>query len=101
MQSDAIVQVGLDGRGRLYVKPESTMFPYIYREAMEVSWDAEGRYLCGPEPPRAHLETRPWWFRQILAAAKEQGVELLVRSETSWHNVSDSDKHQILVRSNA
>ena len=87
MEQDAIAAIGIDEAGRLYVVPRSRSFPYIYREAMEIGWDATGRCLHAPPPPRAQLETPAWWFRRILAAAKEQGCLLQTDSQTTWINV--------------
>ena len=81
MIRDDIAQVKIDEAGRLCVVPASSSFPYIYREAMEVHWDNEGRFLYSPKP-------REWsyvrWFQQILAAAKEQACVLEVTSATEW-----------------
>lgn len=66
--------------------PQSARFPYVYREAMEVHWDATGNYLFGPRP-------REWsyidWFRQILKAASTQGCSLVVAGTTRWSNVPE------------
>ncbi len=95
MSSDGIAEVGIDARGRLYVTPESQAFPYIYREAMEVHWDAQCGYLHGPPPPRAELASPAWWFRQILAAAKAQGCQLQLGPQTRWRNLSTDTRKQI------
>ena len=85
MSLDVIKEVEIDASGRLLVKPGSERFPYIYREAMEVGWDAEGNFLFSPKP-------REWsylhWFAQILEAARTQGCELRVSDETRWSNVA-------------
>ena len=66
------------------VKPATATFPYIYREAMAVHWDAERLRLYGPKP-------RDWsyvrWFKQIGDAAREQGVQLELRHTTLWTGV--------------
>ena len=36
---DNIVEVGIDDKQRLYVRPERQTFEYIYRAAAEVGWD--------------------------------------------------------------
>jgi len=83
---DTIRQVEIDEAGRLLVTPDSTRFPYIYREAMEVHWDDARGFLFAPKP-------REWsyldWFRQILEAAKAQGGELRLSERTRWINVPD------------
>jgi len=73
MRADEIEAVGIEGNGSLWVKPATSTFPFIYREAMEVHWDDERRCLYSPKP-------REWsylrWFRQIRDAARDQGTEL-------------------------
>ena len=82
---DVIKEVRIDAGGRLCVGPGSERFPYVYRAAMEVGWDAEGNFLFSPRP-------REWsyvdWFGQILEAARAQECELRVSDETKWSNVS-------------
>ena len=84
MRADTIAAVGIDDGGSLWVKPATATFPYIYREAMEVHWDAERLRLYGPKP-------REWsyvrWFKQIRDAAREQGVQLEVGPTTSWTGI--------------
>jgi hypothetical protein len=81
---DIITEVEIDGSGRLLVTPGSERFPYIYREAMEVGWNAEGRFLFSPRPRQwSYLD----WFRQILGAARTQGCDLRVSDATQWRNV--------------
>lgn len=84
MQSDEIVEVGIDEQGSLYVQPRATKFPLIYREAMEVGWDQQRQRLFSPKP-------REWsyvqWFRQLREGAKEQGVLLQLVPTTTWSNV--------------
>jgi hypothetical protein len=81
---DIIEEIGIDEANRLYVKPSTATFPYIYREAMEVHWDGEGHFLYGAPP-------RKWsfvdWFNQILLAAQEQGCRLHLAPGTSWVNI--------------
>lgn len=84
MQSDLIEAVGIDESGSLWVKPATATFPYIYREAMEVHWDAERACLYSPKP-------REWpytaWFRQIRDAAREQGYDLTLTPATTWNGI--------------
>jgi hypothetical protein len=96
MDNDAISEIGIDDKDRLYVMPLTKTFPYIYREAMEVGWDDEGRYLFAPTSPRAQLATPIWWFQRILGAAKEQACELRIKPETKWHNIPVELKNEIV-----
>ena len=55
MRAETIAAVWIDDGGSLWVKPATATFPYIYREAMEVPWDAER--LCLSAPSRASGRT--------------------------------------------
>ncbi len=92
MTKDGIATVAIDDLGRLCVMPLSAIFPYIYREAMEVGWDQDGKFLYSPIP-------REWsygrWFQQIIAATKEQGCELVVSETTIWENVPEPVRLEI------
>jgi len=93
MQQDAIAEIGIDAKDRLYVKPCSVALPYIYREAMEVHWDSDGLFLYSPKP-------REWsyaqWFKQIVAAAREQSCQLAISQSTTWVNIPASVQAEIL-----
>lgn len=92
MEIDQIKEVYIDSSGRLFVQPQSKAFPYIYREAMEVSWDSSAQALHGPVP-------REWsysqWFLQILSAAKEQGCVLALSANKHWRNIPALVKEEI------
>jgi hypothetical protein len=97
MRTDAIKAVGIDEQGSLWVKPATAAFPYVYREAMEVHWDAEKSRLFGAKPrtfPDLDF-SRPRWFRQIVAAAEEHGVELILVETTEWSNIDSDLRAQI------
>lgn len=93
MKQDTIDVIEIDGVGKLHVVPSTESFPYIYREAMEVNWDAERHSLHSPKP-------RDWpylkWFEQILAAAQAQGCELSLADKTKWLNVDPATKLELL-----
>ena len=94
MRTDTIAEVGIDDNERLYVRPSTASFDYIYRAAMEVSWDTSCRQLFSPKP-------REWtyvmWFVQILAAAKgEYGTQLDLTPDTVWTNIPESIKSEIM-----
>lgn len=92
MVEDLISEIGINSQGGLYVKPATKAFPYIYREAMEVSWEPATAVLFGPAP-------REWsyvdWFVQIRSAASEQGVHLVIGPNTRWHDVPDELRVEI------
>ena len=92
MEIDEIKEVSIDSSGRLFVQPQAKAFPYIYREAMEVTWDSSARSLHSPVP-------REWsysqWFQKIVSAAREQGCSLVLTANTQWHNVPVTVKEEI------
>jgi Integron Cassette Protein Hfx_Cass5 len=93
MTIDEIVEVRIDGGGKLLVRPQVGTFPYIYRAAMEVGWDPDNRTLFGPKP-------REWsylrWFQQIVATVEgEYGVRLVITPQTTWTNIPDALRAEI------
>lgn len=93
MEQDAIAAIEIDHTGRLHVVPASRSCPYIYREAMDVHWDSQRRSFHSPE-----LRSWPYsrWFQQILAAAREQGVNLKLSGDTRWLNVEPGIKDELI-----
>jgi hypothetical protein len=92
VESDSILEVGIDAEERLFVRPASATFPYIYREAMEVHWDAAGRRLHSPKPREW---TYPRWFQQIVNAAAEQSCELRLTPSTAWVDIPAATRAEI------
>ena len=92
MNKDKIKEIGIDEFGRLYVSPKKSTFPFIYREAKEVNWDENHKYLYSQKP-------REWshfnWYKQVIFAAKEQGCELQITNKTAWVNVPEELKNEI------
>ncbi|MCU0345795.1 MAG: hypothetical protein MUC59_02550 [Saprospiraceae bacterium] len=93
MTIDKILEIGIDDKERLFVKPQTQQFEFIYRDASGISWDNKERFLYSPKPIElTHFD----WFRQILLATKgEYGCELKVTSETKWTNISEELKNKI------
>ncbi|WP_288132587.1 hypothetical protein [Microbulbifer sp.] len=90
---DKIKEIGIDGEGRLYLKPAVETFPMIYREAMEVHWSSEHGYLYGGVPRKwSYLD----WYHQILKAASEQGCKLVASSDVTWVNIPAELQAQIV-----
>lgn len=94
MSSDFIARIEIDATGRLCVTPSSVTFDHIYRAAMEVHWDNDGRFLYSPKP-------REWsyadWFKQIVAAAKDEyGCDLKITNSTEWKEIPLDLKDQLL-----
>ena len=84
MQPDFIESLGISEDGSLWLKPAKAKFPFIYLEAMEVHWDEQRSRLYSPEPREWSY---PDWAKQILAAARGQGVELVLGPSTDWTNI--------------
>lgn len=66
----------------LCVEPENYSFDMIYRSAMGVRWDCDGKYLY-------HVPPKSWsavqWFGHILdAAMSEYDVILEITAETAF-----------------
>lgn len=96
--TDDIEAIGIDEAGALWVKPATMKFPYIYREAMEIAWDANRLSLISPRPGDwSHFQ----WFEQILKVAGRQGVVLKVVASTSWVNVGEALRQEIVARANS
>jgi hypothetical protein len=93
MTQDDIVDVEIDGEGRLRVRPLSEDLPHVWRAAMEVYWDPSTRTLYSPKPREW---TYPMWFQQIVAAAADEyGVQLSLSAKTNWTNVSPELRAEI------
>lgn len=79
--------IEIDLKGRLCVTPASNDFEMVYREAMEVRWDRDGRFLFSPVPKEM---TYTQWFRQIALAVDYQfGMKLRVTGRTQWLSISE------------
>ena len=93
MTTDKILEIGIDDKERLFVKPKTENFEFIYRDASGVNWDINGQFLYSPKPTEM---TYFDWFRQIILATKgEYGCELKITSETNWTNIPNELKNQI------
>ncbi|AZH14719.1 hypothetical protein EIB18_19780 [Caulobacter vibrioides] len=93
MAEELISEIGISSQGELFIRPANKTFPYIYREAMQVSWDPALGYLYSP-PPRewSHLD----WFQQICSAALEQGADLVIGPRTKWRDVPENIRVEII-----
>lgn len=93
MEHDEIIEIGIDSNERLYLVPSSKEFPFIYREAKEVSWHPERKCLYSPKPKEwsyAH------WYTHILNAVKEQSCILSISKNVKWVAIPESIKLEIL-----
>jgi len=94
MRRDKILEIGIDDKERLFIKPDKERFTLIYRTATEVHWDNQELFLYSPKP-------REWtyfdWFKQITGVTEtECSCKLILTDETKWTNISDELKQQII-----
>lgn len=94
MSIDKILEIGIDEKERLIIKPDKEHFTLIYRTATEVHWDNNGLFLYSPKP-------REWtyfdWFRHITRVTEmECNCKLILTNETKWTNIFDELKRQII-----
>ena len=94
LRIDNIIEVGIDDKQRLYVRPEKQTFKYIRRAAAEIGWDDKENILFSPKP-------REWsyhdWYRHILAIAKDEySCSLHLTEQTKWTNIPSDLKQQIV-----
>ncbi len=79
---DTIAKIEIDAHGHLLIYPSFNEYPMIYREAAEVHWEPNGRYLYSPKP-------REWsyldWFKHIISIASN----LTLWEHTQWENIPD------------
>ena len=65
----------------------------VFTLAKEVNWDNNQHFLYSPEP-------REWsyidWYKHIINVAKECNVTLILTKETTWTNIPQSLKHDIV-----
>ena len=92
--TDKILEIGIDDKERLFIKPGRERFTLIYRTATEVHWDNNGLFLYSPKP-------REWtyfdWFRQITGVTEtECSCKLILTDETKWTNISDELQRKII-----
>ena len=93
MTEDGIAEIGIDEAGRLFIRPSTQAFPFVYRAAMQIGWDAETNRLLSPPPSDwSRLE---WYGQMLRAAADEYGVDLRLSVTTKWSNVPQALRTQI------
>jgi len=93
-RQDEIIEIGIDEKDRLFIKPKIERFTLIYRTTTEVHWDDKGLFLYSPKP-------REWsyfdWYMQITSVTeKECNCKLLLTPRTTWTNIPNDLKKQII-----
>ena len=98
-KSCRIDEVRIHEDGRLLVVPDPAKSPdyqWIYRAALEVTWDADLASLATPPPRTGSYCDR---FEFVLRASKEEyGVALFLDEQTRWVDVSDGDRAEFEAR---
>lgn len=94
MKTDNILEIGIDDKDRLYIKPEKERFTQIYRTATEVHWDNGNFFLYSPKP-------REWtyfdWFKHMITVIEtECNCKLILTGKTIWTNIPSELKKQII-----
>jgi len=94
MTVDKILEIGIDEKERLFIKPEKERFTLIYRTATEVHWDNNGLFIYSPKPNEwSYFD----WFKKITGVAETQcNCKLILTNQTSWINISDELKREII-----
>ncbi|HCV06048.1 MAG: hypothetical protein CL586_09885 [Alteromonadaceae bacterium] len=88
-----IVEIGIDNKEQLYVKPAKSSFPMIYREAVGVDWDQARKALFG-QPNREWGYSK--WFTHICTVVNQAGCQLQLTETTKWVNVSSELRTSII-----
>ena len=94
IDKDNIIEIGIDEKIGIYVKPETVKFPFIWRSASSIHWDDKEHILCTTNQSGwTHLQ----WYKQIIGAVlDEYGYELILTDKTIWTNIPDNLKLDII-----
>ena len=94
IETDKIIEIGIDDKVGIYVKPETAKFPYIWRSASGVHWDDKKDILCTTNQSSwTHLD----WYKQIIGAVlDEYGNKLVLTDQVIWTNIPDDLKRSII-----
>lgn len=55
MTMDKILEIGIDEKERLFIKPDKERFTMIYRTATEVHWNNNGLFYIHPNQENGHI----------------------------------------------
>ena len=93
MHRDNILEIGIDLEGRLFVRPRSQEFQFIYRMASGVRWDEKRCCIMISTDSRLPLVE---WFKLIWrGAAQEYGVRLQIGSDAVWTGIAPGDRQAV------
>ena len=89
MKNDNILEIGIDEKERLFIKPEKEKFTLIYRTGSGVHWDNSGKFLYSPKPNEwTYLQ----WFTWIVKIIEDCNCRLLLTDKTVWTNINEELK---------
>lgn len=98
-RQDEIIEVGIEENERLFIKPKTERFSLIYRTSTEVHWNEKGLFLYSPKPSEWSYYD---WYRHITnVAEKECNCKLMLTPRTTWTNIPDNLKKQIITNKKA
>ena len=94
IEKDNIIEIGIDDKLGIYIKPETAKFPFIWRSASGVHWDDRKNILCTTNQSGwTHLQ----WYKQIIGAVlDEYGYQFSLTDKTIWNNIPEDLKRSII-----
>ncbi len=93
MNTDNILEIGIDAKQQVFVKPEKERFVLIYTTTTGVHWDNDGLFLYYAPVEWSDFES----FRHILSVTEtECNCKLLITEQTIWTNIPESLKKKII-----
>lgn len=93
MKIDHILEIGIDDKERLYIKPATMRFTLIYTTATGVHWDDKGLFLYSPKPGKWEYFD---WYKHIMNVVKDEcNCELVLTEQIVWSNITDELRERI------
>ena len=94
IEKDNIIEIGIDDKLGIYIKPETATFPLIWRSASGVHWNDRKNILCSTnQSDWTHLQ----WYKQIIGAVfDEYGYQFKLTDKTIWNNIPEDLKRSII-----
>jgi len=96
MDRELICQIKITESGELFlgvVGDGKPMYQHVYREAAGVYWDND---LHGFKSTPIKERSCSQWFFHIVAVAKYVGVDLQLSNKTTWQDIPERDKNEIM-----
>ena len=93
MTTENIIEVGIDDKERIYIKPEKQNFEFIWRDASGIRWDETKGILYTPK--KGEWTFYNWYQQIIMATRNEYGCQLVLTDKTQWANIPSEVKREI------